>query len=74
MQPLVTWLSECYAAGILTEAETGLALAEIGSIEFIETLVRKISFREGFGDILAQGTVKAARLSAGARKNSLTTS
>ena len=61
MQPLVTWLSDCYAAGILTEAETGLPLSKLGSIEFIETLVKKISFREGFGDILAQGTVKAAR-------------
>ena len=60
MQPLVTWLSNCYAAGILTEAETGLPLSKIGSTEFIETLVRKIAYREGFGDILAQGTVKAA--------------
>jgi aldehyde:ferredoxin oxidoreductase len=60
MQPLVTWLGDCYTAGILTEEETGLPLSKIGSSEFIETLVRKISFREGFGDVLAQGTVKAA--------------
>jgi aldehyde:ferredoxin oxidoreductase len=60
MQPLVEWLSHCYAAGILTEEETGLPLSKIGSLEFIETLVRKISFREGFGDVLARGTVKAA--------------
>ncbi|OGO21983.1 MAG: hypothetical protein A2144_10505 [Chloroflexi bacterium RBG_16_50_9] len=60
MQPLVDWLGRCYAAGILTEAETGLPLSEIGSARFIETLVRKISLREGFGDVLAQGTVKAA--------------
>jgi aldehyde:ferredoxin oxidoreductase len=60
MQPLVEWLRQCYIAGILTEAETGLPLSEIGSAGFIETLIRKISFREGFGDVLAQGTVKAA--------------
>jgi len=29
-------------------------------MEFIETLVKKISFREGFGDLLAQGLTKAA--------------
>jgi aldehyde:ferredoxin oxidoreductase len=62
MQPLVTWLGDCYTAGILTEKETGLPLSKLGSFEFIETLVRKISFREGFGDVLAQGTVKAAEV------------
>jgi aldehyde:ferredoxin oxidoreductase len=60
MSPLVMWLEQCYQAGILSDAETGLPLSKIGSIEFIETLVRKISFREGFGDILAQGILKAA--------------
>ena len=62
MQPLVAWISRCYAAGILSEKETGLPLSEIGSAKFIETLVRKISFREGFGDVLARGTVKAAEI------------
>lgn len=62
MQPLVEWISQCYEAGILSEEETDLPLSEIGSAEFIEALVRKISFREDFGDILAQGTVKAAKI------------
>jgi aldehyde:ferredoxin oxidoreductase len=60
MQPLIEWLSLCYAAGVLSEEETGLPLSTMGSAGFIEALVRKISFREGFGDVLAQGTVKAA--------------
>jgi aldehyde:ferredoxin oxidoreductase len=60
MEPLVNWIIRCYAAGILTEEETGLPLSKIGSAEFIETLVRKISYREGFGDVLAQGTIRAA--------------
>ena len=60
MQPLIEWLDLCYKAGILSEKETGLPLSKIGSFEFIEMLVRKISFREGFGDILARGTLKAA--------------
>jgi len=62
MEPLIIWLERCYAAGILSDQDTGLPLSRIGSIEFIETLVRKISFREGFGDILAQGVLKAAKV------------
>ena len=60
MQPMISWLKECYREGIINEKETGLPLSMIGSLEFIETLVRKIAFREGFGDVLAQGSWKAA--------------
>jgi aldehyde:ferredoxin oxidoreductase len=62
MEPMIAWLAKCYQEGVLSEEETGLPLSKIGSPEFIETLVRKISLREGFGDILAQGTIKAAEL------------
>jgi aldehyde:ferredoxin oxidoreductase len=60
LQPMIDWLGQCCFAGVLGEEETGLPLSRIGSSEFIETLVRKISYREGFGDILARGTIKAA--------------
>lgn len=60
MQPLLAWTTNCYGAGIFSEEETGLPLSKIGSAEFIEKLIKKISFREGFGDILALGPVKAA--------------
>jgi aldehyde:ferredoxin oxidoreductase len=62
MSPLITWLDECYKAGILSESETGLPLSRIGSIEFIETLVRILSLREGFGDVLARGVLRAAEV------------
>jgi aldehyde:ferredoxin oxidoreductase len=62
IEPMVAWLAKCYQEGILREADTGLPLSKIGSAEFIEALVRKISSREGFGDILAHGTLKAAEL------------
>jgi aldehyde:ferredoxin oxidoreductase len=62
VEPMVSWLAKCYHQGILEEKETGIPLSKIGSPEFIETLVRKISLREGFGDILAHGTIKAAEL------------
>ncbi len=61
MQPMINWLALCYREGVLGEEETGLPLSRIGSAEFIEKLARKISFREGFGDLLAAGTIKAAK-------------
>lgn len=57
---IVNWLDGCYRAGVLTETSTGLPLSEMGSLDFIETLIHKISFRNEFGDLLAQGIVKAA--------------
>ncbi|MFC1864073.1 aldehyde ferredoxin oxidoreductase C-terminal domain-containing protein, partial [Thermodesulfobacteriota bacterium] len=60
MQPLIRWLSQCYDKGILSDTETGLPLSKIGSAEFIETLVKQIALREGFGKILARGLVKAS--------------
>ncbi|MBN1191286.1 MAG: hypothetical protein JXA46_16140 [Dehalococcoidales bacterium] len=60
LAPMITWISQCYQAGILTEKETGLPLSKIGSVEFIETLFRKICYREGFGDVLAGGTIRAS--------------
>jgi aldehyde:ferredoxin oxidoreductase len=60
MQAMIEWLDSCHEEGILKDEQTGLPLAKIGSKEFIETLTRKITFREGFGDLLAGGTLKAA--------------
>jgi len=60
MAPLISWLIECYREGLISEAQAGLPLSKAGSIEFIEALTHKISFREGFGDDLARGTLAAA--------------
>ncbi len=59
---LITWLRKCYEAGILTDENTGVPLSRMGSLEFIDTLVKKISLREGFGETLAQGVRRAAEL------------
>jgi aldehyde:ferredoxin oxidoreductase len=60
MMGMVQWLKACYQEGLLDEKESGLPLSRIGGAEFIETLTRKIAYREGFGDILARGTIEAA--------------
>ena len=60
MAPLILWLIDCHREGIINEKETGLPLSRAGSPEFIETLTRKIAYREGFGGVLAEGILKAA--------------
>ena len=57
---MMMWLSRCFQAGILTDEGTGIPLSRMGSLDFMETLLRKLSLREGFGDVLAGGIVKAA--------------
>lgn len=57
---ITEWLSRCYHAGILTDDNTGIPISKVGSLEFIETLVKKTSLRDGFGDTLAQGIHRAA--------------
>lgn len=57
---MVLWLHRCLKAGILSDEETGIPLTRLGSLEFIEGLVRKTSLREGFGGLLARGLLEAA--------------
>lgn len=60
VESMIVLLARCYRAGILSDQNSGLPLSKIGSLEFIEELVRKITYREDFGDTLARGTLKAA--------------
>ena len=62
MDTILTLLFKGHRAGILSEESTGLPLTKIGSLEFMEALAKKISFRQGIGDILAQGTTRAAEI------------
>jgi aldehyde:ferredoxin oxidoreductase len=65
----IMWFERCVKEGVLSERQTGLPLSKIGSIEFIETLVKKIANREGIGEILALGPHKAIeKLGSEARK------
>lgn len=57
---LVHWLQNCFKKGLLSEEETGLPLAKIGSLEFAETFVDLVVNRKGFGDLLAQGVRRAS--------------
>jgi aldehyde:ferredoxin oxidoreductase len=68
MQAMIDWLDSCHEEGILGDEQTGLPLAKIGGAEFVEALTRIVTFREGFGDLLAQGTLRAAEVIGGRAK------
>ena len=58
---LLLWLEKCHEQGILTEQETELPMSTMGSLEFLETFFKKITKREGFGAVLAEGVARAAQ-------------
>jgi aldehyde:ferredoxin oxidoreductase len=56
----IAWAMECYERGILTKDDTdGLELT-FGNAHAMTALTEKIGKREGFGDILAEGSARAA--------------
>jgi len=71
-QALIEWLILCYKEDIINDKDTGLPLSKIGTQEFIETLTRKIAFREDFGEMLARGALKAAESLGGRARELLT--
>ncbi len=57
---MVDWLVKIRKAGIISGEEVGLPFDKLGEYEFAETLVRKIAYRDGFGDVLSEGLSRAA--------------
>jgi len=57
----VGWAMELYEAGELTVEDTGGLELTWGNGEALLTLIRLIADREGFGDVLADGSVEAAK-------------
>lgn len=55
----VAWAMECYENGVLTEAEVGFPL-KFGDAEAMVKATEMLAKREGFGDVLALGSRKAA--------------
>ncbi|MCJ7604519.1 MAG: hypothetical protein MUO19_00605, partial [Dehalococcoidales bacterium] len=60
LSPVLGWLEYCHRTGLLTDKETGLNLSDIGTESFIRDFMRKVTEREGFGDVLARGVIAAA--------------
>ena len=64
----IAWAMECYDRGLITEESDGLDLSW-GNGGAVVDLVRMTAMREGFGDILAEGSRRAAeRIGKGTEK------
>jgi aldehyde:ferredoxin oxidoreductase len=57
---LIAWAMELYEKGILTDVDTDGLKLEWGNAEAVLEMVRRIAEREGLGDILAEGPLRAA--------------
>jgi aldehyde:ferredoxin oxidoreductase len=57
---MIGWAMELYEKGILTDKDTGGLKLEWGNDEAVLEMVKRIAFREGLGDILAEGPLRAA--------------
>jgi len=57
---IIAWAMECYEMGLITEKETKVKL-RWGDGDAILKMINRISMREGFGDVLAEGGLLASR-------------
>jgi aldehyde:ferredoxin oxidoreductase len=57
----IGWAMECFEHGIITEKDTGGLELRFGNAEAMVKVVELIGKSEGFGKVLAQGSVKAAK-------------
>ena len=51
---------ECYENGLITKEDTDGLELKFGNMEAMLTMLRKMAYREGFGNILAEGSKRAA--------------
>jgi len=56
----IGWAMECYQRGIINRRDTDGLKLNWGDANVALELIRKISYREGFGNILAEGCARAA--------------
>lgn len=57
----ISFAMECFEKGLLTNADTGGLEIKFGNQAIIPTLVEMIARREGLGDLLAEGSCRAAQ-------------
>jgi aldehyde:ferredoxin oxidoreductase len=56
----VAWAFNCYEQGLITAADTGGLELNYGNAEAMISLVEQIGMREGFGQLLGEGSARAA--------------
>jgi len=58
---LIGWVMECYGKGYLTKDDVGGLEMSWGNVESVRQLLHMIANRQGFGDILAEGVMRASQ-------------
>lgn len=58
----VAWAYECYEKGLINEKDTDGLQLNWGNHESLIKLIYQIAYRKGFGNILAEGVVRAAEI------------
>jgi aldehyde:ferredoxin oxidoreductase len=66
---VVAWVMECYEKGILTRGDLDGLDMQWGNVEAVRELLIKISRREGIGDLLAEGVMRASQKIGGEAPN-----
>jgi aldehyde:ferredoxin oxidoreductase len=56
----IAWAMECYEKGILTDADTGGFPIRFSDADGVVRLIEMIAYRQGIGDLLAEGSQKAS--------------
>ena len=57
----IAWAMECFDRGLLTSEDTGGLEIRFGDGQAMTMLVEAIALRQGFGDLLAEGCLRAAQ-------------
>ena len=57
----IAWAMDCFEKGILTSYETDNLKLQWGNSEAVFSLIKKIAYREGFGNLLAEGSLRASQ-------------
>jgi aldehyde:ferredoxin oxidoreductase len=62
---LVAFCIECYEKGILKESDTDGLEMRWGNVEAVKAMLHKIARREGVGNVLAEGVMRASQIIGG---------
>lgn len=57
----LAWVFECFEKGIITREDTGGLELKWGDADALVEMIKKLTFREGIGDLLADGMLEAAK-------------
>jgi aldehyde:ferredoxin oxidoreductase len=57
----ISWAFECYEKGLITKKETDGLNLSWGNYKAMIEMLKKLAYREGFGDFIADGALEAAK-------------